>query len=134
MKIAPEAFVRWRRGIADRPLANRVYRLAVGVVGIVVLSVGIVTIPYPGPGWLLVFTGLGILASEFYWAKRVLGFVRVRYDAFMAWFRRQGWSVQLAGLVFTSAVVVTTLWVLGAFALMAGWVGVHWDWLASPLA
>ena len=104
-----------------------------GVVGALVLAAGIVAIPYPGPGWLIVFAGLGILASEFTWAQRVLHFVRVRYDRFMDWFGRQGLVVKTVALVLTFAVVVGTLWVLGTFGLVGGWFGFEQDWLQSPI-
>lgn len=46
-------------------------KLFVGVVGTVVTVVGIVLIPLPGPGWLIVFAGLALLASEFAVAARL---------------------------------------------------------------
>lgn len=107
---------RWREGVRGRRIANLVYRGVIGVVGVLVLAVGIVTIPYPGPGWAIVFLGLGILATEFSWARRLLGYARERYDRFMAWFWLQGLWIQILGALFTAAVVMTTLWVLGAVA------------------
>ena len=50
-----------RERIRNRPLVDFAYRVAVGVVGLVVLAVGIAAIPYPGPGWAIVFLGLAIL-------------------------------------------------------------------------
>lgn len=47
-------------------------RLAVLVVGMGVIAVGIVMIPAPGPGWLVVFAGLALLATEFTWAEILL--------------------------------------------------------------
>ncbi|WP_082949744.1 TIGR02611 family protein [Mycobacterium sp. ACS4331] len=115
-------------------MANQVYRVVVvGVVGLLVLGIGILAIPYPGPGWAIVFVGLGILASEFDWARRLLDWVRVRYNRFMAWFWLQGWWVKAFGVVFTAAVVLATLWVLGAAGWTAGLVGIDWPWLKSPL-
>jgi len=40
--------------------------------------VGIVLIPLPGPGWLIVFGGLAILATEYVWARRLLNYSRRR--------------------------------------------------------
>lgn len=125
---------RWRARLAERPGLNAAYRAGVGVVGLAVLAVGIVTIPYPGPGWLIVFAGLGILASEFTWAHRLLRFARAKYDAFMAWFMEQGRAVQMAGLAFTASVVLATMWVVGAVGLVSGWVGLDQQWLAGPFA
>ena len=131
-----EAENKWRRRrarIAASPSLDLAYRIGVGVVGAVVLAVGIVTIPYPGPGWLTVFSGLGILASEFLWAHRLLHFARAKYDRFMVWFSDRSRVVKGTGVLFTSAVVVLTLWVLGTFGLIGSWVGLEQAWLESPL-
>lgn len=47
-------------------------RAFIGIVGGVVVLIGIILIPYPGPGWLVVFAGLAILATEFAFAQRLL--------------------------------------------------------------
>ena len=133
IEAAENRWLRWRRRIAGNTSLNLAYRIGVGIVGAVVLAVGIVTIPYPGPGWLIVFAGLGILASEFAWAYRLLRFARGRYDRFMAWFSRQSVVVKGTGVLSTSAVVVLTLWVLGTFGMIGGWVGLDQPWLDSPL-
>lgn len=122
-----------RERIRNRPLVDFAYRVAVGVVGLVVLAVGIAAIPYPGPGWAIVFLGLAILASEFYWAHRTLAYTRRRYDRAMGWLRRQRWWVQALGAVSTAAVVVLTLWLLGALAWSTRLVGLYHPALDSPI-
>jgi uncharacterized protein (TIGR02611 family) len=124
---------RWRDRLRERPAVEFGYRIAVAVVGLAVLAVGILAIPYPGPGWAIVFLGLGILATEFRWAQLVLHWVKVRYDKVMTWFRSQGLWVQVLGAVFTAAIVVATLWLLGAIGWVAGLVGIEWAWLKSPI-
>ena len=42
------------------------------VFGFTVLVLGVVMIVTPGPGWLVILFGLGILAAEFVWARRLL--------------------------------------------------------------
>ena len=126
-------WARWRDRLRARPVANFIYRVVVAVVGLEVLAVGIVTIPYPGPGWAIVFLGLAILATEFTAAQRVLKWVRARYVATMAWFRRQHIAVQGLGTAFTALVVVATLWLLGAIGWSADLIGVEWAWLKSPI-
>lgn len=103
------------------------------MVGALVLVAGLVMIPYPGPGWLIVFAGLAILATEFIWARRVLTYSRGRYDAWTGWLGRQRWYVKLAVVLGTAIVVLFTLWLLGAFALVAGWIGAEWTWVRSPI-
>jgi uncharacterized protein (TIGR02611 family) len=126
-------WARWRERVRERPVANLMYRSAIAALGVAVLAVGILAIPYPGPGWAIVFAGLAILATEFEIAKRILKWVRVRYDAVMAWFARQHVAVKGLGALFTAIVVVATVWVLGAAGWVAGVVGVEWGWLKSPI-
>ncbi len=122
-----------RNRLRERPAADFTYRVIVGVVGFAVLAVGIAAIPYPGPGWAIVFLGLAILASEFYWAHRTLAYTRHRYDRAMSWMRQQPWWAQALGALLTAAFVVLTLWLLGALAWTARLVGLYHPALDSPI-
>jgi len=51
-------------------------RVAVTTLGFAVLIAGLILVPLPGPGWLIVFGGLAILATEYVWARRLLNFSR----------------------------------------------------------
>jgi uncharacterized protein (TIGR02611 family) len=130
---AKRRWARWRDGLRERPVVDVVYRVAVATVGFGVLAVGILAIPYPGPGWAIVFLGLGILATEFRWAQRLLRFAKDRYDHVMAWFRARGVWVQVAGVMFTTAVVLATLWLMGAIGWFAGLLGVESAAVKSPI-
>jgi len=44
----------------------------VTVVGFAVVGLGIIAIPLPGPGFLIVVAGLAILATEYVWARNAL--------------------------------------------------------------
>lgn len=123
----------FRSRIDSNPALKSTYRIVVGTVGTIVLIVGIIAIPYPGPGWLIVFAGLGILASEFEWARKVLRYARARYDQWTQWLGRQSPVVQLMVVALTALIVVASLYLLNAFYLVAGWVGLEqWTWLQSP--
>ena len=126
-------WARWRDRLRDKPAAELGYRIAVAVIGLAVLAVGILAIPYPGPGWAIVFVGLAILGTEFAWARRTLAYTRERYDKLMAWFRRQGRWVQATGAALTGTIVVATLWLLGAAGWSAGLVGLEHECLKSPI-
>ena len=54
-----------------RVIARSGWRIAVLVVGLLVTAAGLVMIVTPGPGLLLIVAGLGILATEFAWARRL---------------------------------------------------------------
>jgi uncharacterized protein (TIGR02611 family) len=40
--------------------------------GFSLLALGIVMLVTPGPGWLVIVLGLGVLAAEFVWARQLL--------------------------------------------------------------
>jgi uncharacterized protein (TIGR02611 family) len=40
--------------------------------GFSLLALGIVMLVTPGPGWLAIAGGIGLLATEFVWARRLL--------------------------------------------------------------
>lgn len=42
------------------------------VFGFTLLAIGAAMVITPGPGWLTMLLGLGLLAAEFVWAKRLL--------------------------------------------------------------
>ena len=40
--------------------------------GFTLLAVGLIMVVTPGPGWLVIFLGLTLLAAEFVWARRLM--------------------------------------------------------------
>ncbi len=50
---------------------------------------GLFLVPFPGPGWLVVFVGLGILATEFAWAERLLRVARAKLRDWTTWLRHR---------------------------------------------
>ncbi len=100
------------RGRVERIKSTRVGRIAwrsvIAVVGIAVIVVGVVLLPLPGPGWLIIFAGLGILGSEFEWARRLLRFARDQLRRWTDWVKRQSRPVQaivgMAGVLVIGAV------------------------------
>ena len=96
----------WRARVRRNPATRRVYRLAVGAFGVLLLLLAAVTGPLPGPGGIpLALLGLAVLASEFAWAARLLDVVRRELVRAGEWARRQPGWVQRLGAVGTVAVV-----------------------------
>lgn len=58
--------------IVARWIGSNAKRIAVFVVGAGVALAGVVMLVLPGPGILVIFAGLAILATEFVWAERAL--------------------------------------------------------------
>lgn len=59
-----------------RDLARLLRRIAVTVVGMVILAVGVVLLVAPGPGLLVIVLALVVLGAEYEWARRHLAAVR----------------------------------------------------------
>lgn len=53
-----------------RLITRLLARLVLTVVGLAVVGVGIPLIPLPGPGWAVVFVGLGILSTQWPFLRR----------------------------------------------------------------
>lgn len=107
--------------------------MGVAIGGGLLLIVGIIAIPYPGPGWLIVFAALAILATEFTWAQRLLDHARSRYDGWQVWLKRQSIVIRWTVLALTGLVVVATLWLLNIFGMANALFNLNMDWLDSPL-
>ena len=67
------------RFVAEGVRAAR--RVAVGVVGVTVIVVGVALLVLPGPAFVVLPIGLGILAFEFEWARRLLRRARRLYES-----------------------------------------------------
>jgi uncharacterized protein (TIGR02611 family) len=42
------------------------------IFGFTLLALGVLMVFTPGPGWLIILLGLGVLAAEFMWARQLL--------------------------------------------------------------
>lgn len=108
-------------------------RAVIGTVGFTLLIIGIIAIPYPGPGWLIVFTALAILSTEFAWAQRLLIFAKGKYDRWELWVKQQGILIQIVFFVLTCLVIVLTIWLLNGYGFINQWLDLGQDWVTSPI-
>lgn len=108
-------------------------KLLVGMLGWAVLLLGFVMVPYPGPGWLVVFGGLAILAREYTWARRLLHYARAKYDTWQSIMKRQPVYIRALFWILTCLTVIITLWLLNGYGLMNEWLKLDQDWVQSPL-
>lgn len=51
---------------------RQVRRVIVAVIGFTVLAIGLVMIVLPGPAFIIIPAALGILATEFVWARNLI--------------------------------------------------------------
>jgi uncharacterized protein (TIGR02611 family) len=116
----------WRESIRRRPNVERAYRIGVAVIGGAIVIGGLGLIPLPGPGWLIVFLGLAILATEFVWAERIERFARKQVSAWTAWLGRQSIVVRVLVGMVTFAFVLSLLYLTLRFAGVPSWVPDEW--------
>ena len=102
----------WRRRIRSNPHSHLIYRIVVGVVGLLIVSLGLIMVPFPGPGWLVVFLGLAIWASEFEWAQHLLRHAKSILHSWAVWLRPQPWWVKGLVLLLTVVAVAVIFWLL----------------------
>ena len=122
-------------GVLERIRAKRSGRLAlrigIGTLGTLVVALGIVLIPFPGPGWAIVILGLAIWAIEFVWAKNLLEFTKRHVQSWTRWIGRQTLPMRaligVVGLIFVGAIV----WASVRLSFGIDLVGVTRDWLAG---
>ncbi|MEJ1154371.1 MULTISPECIES: TIGR02611 family protein [Microbacterium] len=80
---------RARSWIAEHPRLELAYRVAVAAAGSVLAIVGLILVPLPGPGWLVVFLGLAVLGTEFHWAHRIALWLKSALDRFWQWWKHR---------------------------------------------
>lgn len=83
-------FHRMRTWIHARPHVHLFYKVLVGLVGGLVVVIGLILVPLPGPGWLVVFVGLTVLASEFHFFHRIITWLKAQLHRFWDWAKRHG--------------------------------------------
>jgi uncharacterized protein (TIGR02611 family) len=121
-------------GVLDRirknPTGRLILRIAIGTLGTLVVVLGFVLIPFPGPGWAIVILGLAIWSLEFVWAKSLLDFTKRNVRSWTRWIGRQSLPVRaviaVAGLIFVTAIVWASVRVsfgVDLVAVVRDWVG-----------
>ena len=122
-------------GLLDRIRANPTGRVAlrvgIGVFGGLVVAIGIVLIPFPGPGWAIVILGLAIWALEFAWAKHLLEFTKRHVQSWTHWVGRQSLPMRavigVVGMIFVGAIVWTSVRLSFGVDLAA----LAWNWASG---
>ncbi|WP_311931178.1 TIGR02611 family protein [Microbispora sp. H11081] len=103
------------RGLLDRiratPAGRLTLRIVIGVIGTALVITGLIMVPFPGPGWLVVFAGLAVLATEFTWASRLLEFAKDKVRAATDWLKRQNWFVRIVASALTLLCAGAIVWV-----------------------
>ncbi|MFB8027996.1 TIGR02611 family protein [Streptomyces sp. NPDC056465] len=94
------------------------WQVGIFLVGLAVVGAGIVMLPLPGPGWLVIFGGMAIWATEFVWAQLVLRWTRRKVTeaaqrALDPKVRRRNIILTAVGLVIIAVLVGIYVWKFG---------------------
>ena len=104
----------FRRRVRSTPVGLAVWRGAVTLLGVAVIVIGVVLLAIPGPGWLVIFAGLGLLATEYELARRLLRFARAQVTRWTRWVAERGRVTQVLigalGLLVLGAIVIAGWW------------------------
>lgn len=116
---------------AEKPLGSRAphfikrsrplhvsWQVGVFVVGLAVVVAGVIMLPLPGPGWLVIFGGMAIWATEFVWAQLVLRWTKRKVTeaaqrALDPKVRRRNIILTTIGVVIIAALLAVYLWKFG---------------------
>jgi uncharacterized protein (TIGR02611 family) len=118
--------------IRNNPTGRLVLKIAIGTLGTLVVVLGIVLIPFPGPGWAIVILGLAIWSLEFVWAKNLLEFTKRHVRSWTRWIGRQSLPIRavigVVGLIFVAAIV----WASVRLSFGVDLAAVVWNWIGGP--
>ncbi|MFC5803771.1 TIGR02611 family protein [Streptomyces formicae] len=108
---APE-FVKARRTL------HLSWQVGVFIVGLAVVVAGVIMLPLPGPGWLVIFGGMAIWATEFVWAQLVLRWTKRKVTeaaqkALDPRVRRRNLILTTVGVVIVAVLLAIYLWKFG---------------------
>ncbi|MEV7343634.1 TIGR02611 family protein [Streptomyces sp. NPDC093544] len=94
------------------------WQVGVFIVGLAVVGAGVIMLPLPGPGWLVIFGGMAIWATEFVWAQLVLRWTKRKVTeatqrALDPEVRRRNIILTTIGLVIIVALGAVYVWKFG---------------------
>lgn len=108
---APE-FIKARRAL------HVGWQAGVFLVGLAVVGAGVIMLPLPGPGWLVIFAGMAVWATEFVWARLVLRWTRRKVTdaarrALEPRVRRRNIVLTTVGVTIVAALLGLYVWQFG---------------------
>ncbi|MXM63747.1 TIGR02611 family protein [Streptomyces sp. HUCO-GS316] len=104
--------------IKARRMLHVSWQVGVFIIGLAVVGAGIIMLPLPGPGWVVIFGGMAIWATEFVWAQLVLRWTKRKVTeaaqrALDPKVRRRNITLTVIGLVIVGVLVGVYLWKFG---------------------
>lgn len=123
------AHQRWLDRIRVTRVGRWSLKIIVGLLGGALVVLGLIMVPAPGPGWLVVIAGLSVLALEYAWARHALDLVTRHVRAWTHW-------IGARSLVFRAVLGMGGLVVLGVAAWVSLKYTMHFDaveWVGNQI-
>ncbi|MGZ2356752.1 TIGR02611 family protein [Streptomyces sp. 372A] len=94
------------------------WQVGIFLAGLAVVGAGVAMLVLPGPGWLVIFAGMAIWATEFVWAQIALRWTRHKVTAAAQRaldpkVRRRNIMFTTVGLVIITALIGIYVWKFG---------------------
>ncbi|MFJ9747747.1 TIGR02611 family protein [Streptomyces chartreusis] len=104
--------------IKARRVLHLSWQVGVFIIGLAIVGAGILMLPLPGPGWVVIFAGMAVWATEFVWAQLVLRWTKRKVTeaaqkALDPKVRRRNIILTSIGLVIIGVLVGIYLWKFG---------------------
>ena len=104
--------------IKARRMLHLSWQVGVFIIGLAVVVAGIFMLVLPGPGWVVIFGGMAIWATEFVWAQLVLRWTKRKvteaaHRALDPKVRRRNITLTVIGFVIVAVIVGIYLWKFG---------------------
>ncbi len=94
------------------------WQFLIFAIGLAVVVVGIILLPLPGPGWVIIFGGMAIWATEFVWAQLVLRWTKRKVTE--ATQRALDPKVRRRNIILTAITLVIIGVILGIYLVRFG--------------
>ncbi len=104
--------------VKSRRLLHLSWQVGVFIVGLAVVAAGAAMLVLPGPGWVVIFGGMAIWATEFVWAQLVLRWTKRKVTeaaqrALDPRVRRRNIILTTVGVVIAAGLAGAYLWKFG---------------------
>lgn len=128
----PGPLKRLHERLHRNPVLGLITKIVVTIVGLVVLTAGLIMMVTPGPGIVGIAVGLGILATEYHWARRLLHYAKRKAEEAAAKARAVDPAVRRRRLILGTVAVLVIGGALTAYVYTYDWPHFavdSWDWV-----
>jgi len=127
----PSALRRFHDWLHANPVTGLATKIVVTAAGVAVIVAGIIMLVIPGPGLVAIALGLGILSTEWHWARRTTHWMK---EKALAAAERTGATPEQRRrrIIGTSVACLAVVAVIAVYVALADWPAFavqSWDWV-----